>query len=181
MVDGWPNIAFENCGDSDLNRPVIDSAAFRHALGHYPTGVCAITALTPARKPIGMIVGTFTAVSLDPFLVGFLPDRRSTTWQLIQAAGHFCVNVLASDQKDVCSKLASREEEKFANLDYAISRHNLPVIDNSIAIIECNIYSTSDAGDHWFVLGEVLNLDVLRDADPLLFFRGRYGGFAELH
>jgi 3-hydroxy-9,10-secoandrosta-1,3,5(10)-triene-9,17-dione monooxygenase reductase component len=37
-----------------------------------------------------------------------------------------------------------------------------------------------EAGDHWIVLGAVLALEITRDEDPLLFHRGRYGGFAEL-
>ena len=161
-------------------RQTIDAATFRHALGHYPTGVCAVTALTPARKPTGMIVGSFTAVSLQPLLVGFLPDRRSATWSQIQSIGHFCVNVLASDQAGLCAQMTSKAEEKFTNIGYSVSSNNLPIIDNSIASIECQIYSVTEAGDHWFAIGEVLRLDVTRDADPLLFFRGRYGGFAEL-
>jgi 3-hydroxy-9,10-secoandrosta-1,3,5(10)-triene-9,17-dione monooxygenase reductase component len=164
----------------DVNQRVLDSTTFRQALSHYPTGVCAITALMPAGKPTGMVVGTFTAVSLDPFLVGFLPDRKSWTWSHIQVAGHFCVNVLASDQTDVCQQLAAKGEEKFAGIDYALSKHNLPIITNSLANIECELYSVCDAGDHAFVLGRVLDLEVTRDADPLLFLRGCYGGFAAL-
>jgi hypothetical protein len=30
------------------------------------------------------------------------------------------------------------------------------------------------------VLGNVLGLEVTRNEDPMLFHRGRYGGFAEL-
>jgi flavin reductase (DIM6/NTAB) family NADH-FMN oxidoreductase RutF len=38
----------------------------------------------------------------------------------------------------------------------------------------------NEAGDHWFVLGEVLSMEASRDEDPMLFHRGRYGGFAEI-
>ena len=60
------------------------------------------------------------------------------------------------------------------------AKHNLPVIANSIARIECTIHSVTEAGDHWFVLGNVLHMEATRDEDPMLFHRGRYGGFAEL-
>ena len=73
-------------------RVAFDSREFRRILGHYPTGVCAITAVSDGR-PVGMVVGSFTSISLDPPLVAFLPDRKSTTWAAIQAAGRFCVNV----------------------------------------------------------------------------------------
>ncbi|MCC6828200.1 MAG: flavin reductase family protein [Novosphingobium sp.] len=163
-----------------MSEATIDPAVFRQVLGSYPTGVCAITALDAEGRPAGMVVGTFTSVSLDPPLVGFLPDKRSSSWPQIEAAGRFCVNVLGSDQQDVCRQIAAKGADKFASIDYAISEHNLPVIAGALARIECTIHSVSEAGDPWFVLGNVLGMETARDEDPMLFHRGRYGGFAEL-
>lgn len=159
---------------------MIDPNLFRQVLGHYPTGVCVISALDPDGKPAGMVVGTFTSVSLDPPLVGFLPDKKSSSWPVIEQAGHFCVNVLASDQQAICRQVAAKGSEKFVGVEYAISKHNLPVLTDAIAAIECSIRSVTDAGDHWFVLGDVLSLEARREDDPMLFHRGRYGGFAEI-
>jgi flavin reductase (DIM6/NTAB) family NADH-FMN oxidoreductase RutF len=158
----------------------IDPAIFRQVLGSYPTGVSVITALDAEGNPAGMVVGTFTSVSLDPPLVGFLPDKKSTSWPVIQKAGRFCVNVLGSDQQAVCRQLAAKGTEKFAGLEMTISEHQLPIIPNAIARIECTIHSISEAGDHWFVLGHVLHMETTREEDPMLFHRGRYGGFADL-
>lgn len=158
----------------------IDPAIFRQVLGSYPTGVCVISALDEDEKPTGMVVGTFTSVSLEPALVGFLPDKKSSTWPKIRRAGHFCVNVLASDQQDICRQIAARGPEKFIGIDFTISNHRLPVIGNALARIECSIHSVTDAGDHFFVLGNVLSLETTRDGDPMLFYRGRYGGFLEM-
>ena len=158
----------------------IDPAIFRQVLGAYPTGVCVISALDENDKPVGMVVGSFTSVSLDPPLVGFLPDKKSSSWPLIAAAGHFCVNVLASDQQEVCRQVVAKGEAKFVGVDFSISEHRLPVIADAIARIECSIHSITDAGDHYFVLGNVLGLEHTREGDPMLFYRGRYGGFAEL-
>src|SRR4051794_41823525 len=60
-----------------------------------------------------MVVGTFTSVSLDPPLVGFLPDRTSSTWPLIQAAGRFCVNVLGAGQEHVCRAFVTKADDRF--------------------------------------------------------------------
>lgn len=163
-----------------MSEMVIEAAEFRQVLGYYPTGVSAITAMGAEGQPIGMVVGTFSSVSLDPPLVGFLPDKNSSTWPRLEAAGRFCVNVLASDQLDVCRQLAGKGPDKFAEVEYAVSDHNLPVIAQALATIECSLHSVTDAGDHYFVLGRVLRLEAARDADPMLFFRGRYGGFAGL-
>jgi flavin reductase (DIM6/NTAB) family NADH-FMN oxidoreductase RutF len=163
-----------------LNEITIDPAAFRQVLGSYPTGVCAITACGSDGTPVGMVVGTFTSVSLDPPLVGFLPDKGSSSWPQIEAAGRFCVNVLGSDQQAVCRQVAAKGADKFAGLEIVISDHDLPIIAGSIARIECTIHSVTEAGDHWFVLGNVLHMEVSRDEDPMLFHKGRYGGFAHI-
>jgi flavin reductase (DIM6/NTAB) family NADH-FMN oxidoreductase RutF len=155
----------------------IEAATFREVLGHYPTGVCVITAMGADGAPVGMVVGSFSSVSLDPPLVGFFPDRRSLSWPLIQAAGHFCVNVLASDQVALCRQIAS-PGDKFKDVEYTVSPHGLPVLEEAMAAIECRVEQVIEAGDHWLVLGRVLGLEARRDADPMLFFRGTYGGFA---
>ncbi|MEO7383978.1 MAG: flavin reductase family protein, partial [Novosphingobium sp.] len=120
-----------------MGEPIIDPAAFRQVLGNYPTGVTVITAIGAGGVPVGMVVGTFTSVSLDPPLVGFLPDKRSTSWPQIEASGHFCVNVLARDQLELCGKLAKSGQDKFAGVDYTISRHGLPVLAGTMVSIEC--------------------------------------------
>ncbi len=161
-----------------MTTTTIDPAEFRKVLGSYPTGVCVITALDE-DKPAGMVVGSFTSVSLDPPLVGFFPDKSSSSWPLIEKAGHFCVNVMAADQMDVCRSVVAKGEAKFVGVEYTVSDHDLPVIAGSIATIECRLYSVTEAGDHWFVLGQVLRMENVREDDPMLFHRGRYGGFAE--
>ena len=158
----------------------IDSDLFRKVLGSYPTGVSIITALDDQNEPVGMVVGSFTSVSLDPPLVGFFPGRDSTSWPKIERAGQFCVNVLGSDQQAICRQIAGKAPDKFAGVDYTLSAEGLPLIAGSLIVIECSLYSVTEAGDHWFALGEVRRLETARDEDPMLFHRGRYGGFAEL-
>ena len=157
--------------------PHEDSATFRKVLGHFPTGVTVITAEVEGT-PVGFTIGSFTSVSLDPPLVGFLPGKTSTTWPDIQRADRFCVNVLASDQGDLCWRFAKDIDEKFAEVGYRSSPLGSPILDGAVAWIDCTIDSVLDAGDHLFVMGLVHDLDVDRgDCPPLLFFQGKLGHF----
>ncbi len=157
--------------------PTFDSSEFRRVLGHYPTGVCAITA-TAGESPIGMIVGSFTSASLDPPLVAFFPDKRSTSWPKIEATGRFCVNVLAAHQNDVCRAIASKAENKFDQIAHRASESGAPIIDGAIAWIDCDLHAVHEAGDHYVVLGLVRSLGAEHTHRPLLFFQGGYGEFA---
>ena len=97
-----PETANELASGSSL----LDARDFRNALGTFATGVTIITAVAGDGKPYGLTCNSFASVSLNPPLVGFLPDKNSTTWPRIRNAGRFCVNVLASDQIETCQRLA---------------------------------------------------------------------------
>jgi flavin reductase (DIM6/NTAB) family NADH-FMN oxidoreductase RutF len=157
---------------------MIEASNFRRVLGNYPTGVSVITAMTDAGMPAGMVVGTFTSVSLDPPLVGFFPDRNSSSWKLIEPAGRFCVNVLAADQTDLCRQLAVSGADKFNGVDFALSRGGCPVLPGVVAWIDCTLEQVVEAGDHYLVLGRVTSLDTGRETGPMLFFQGQYGCFS---
>lgn len=153
-----------------------DSAQFRQVLGHFPTGVTVITAAPPGG-PVGLAVGSFASVSLDPPLVAFFPDRTSSSWPQIETTGSFCVNILAEDQEDVCRRFASKSDDKFAGLGWRPAGSGSPLLDGVLAWIDCDIASVTEAGDHYCVMGRVRDLAVGQDGGPLLFFRGGYGRF----
>lgn len=154
-----------------------DSAKFRQVLGHFPTGVTVVTA-AGADGVVGLAIGSFASVSLDPPLVAFFPDKGSSSWPKIEATGGFCVNVLAEDQEEVCRRFASKAEDKFAGLGWEPAASGAPILNGVLAWIDCTVDSVVAAGDHWCVTGRVRDLDVARDGGPLLFFRGGYGRFA---
>lgn len=158
--------------------PAIDPQRYRQVLGQYPTGVCVVTARSTNGETAGMVVGSFSSVSLDPPLVAFFPDRKSSSWAKLRDCERFCVNILSADQEDVCRKLASRDPDKFAGVAHSTSARGNPILAGAVAWIECDRHAVTDAGDHEMVTGRVLELDVGSGGLPLLFFRGGYGRFA---
>ena len=110
-----------------------DSLRFRQVLGHFPTGVTVVTGLVPAApgshhppKPSGLTIGSFTSISLDPPLVGFLPAFTSDSWQEIGPSEAFCVNVLADDQV-VCWRFAKEADDRFDGIEPgSCARHRQP-------------------------------------------------------
>lgn len=154
-----------------------DAREYRRILGHYPTGVCAVTAMR-AEGPIGMIVGSFTSVSLEPALVAFLPDRKSSTWPKIAATGHFCVNILAEPQQMICKALTSKAENRFADISHRRSGLGAPIIEGVVAWIDCRLDAVHEAGDHFIVIGRVNEMAIEREDAPLVFLKGEYGTVA---
>lgn len=157
--------------------PAFDSAKYRQVLGHFPTGVTVVTAVLDG-EPVGLAVGSFSSVSLEPPLVAFFPGASSSSWPKIEAAGSFCVNILAEAQEEVCRRFASKDDDKFAGLGWAPAGSGAPLLTDVLAWIDCDIDSVTPAGDHFCVIGRVRDLGIGHDGAPLVFFRGGYGRFA---
>lgn len=151
----------------------IDQATYRQVLGHFPTGVTVIAGMD-GDDPVGLAVGSFFSLSLDPALVGFCVDRSSGSWARMSPSGSFCVNVLGADQEDVCRVFATSGDDKFAGIGWKAAESGSPLIDGVLAWIDCAVDAVHDGGDHEIVVGRVLGLDVVSEGEPLVFYRGGY-------
>lgn len=155
----------------------IDQATYRQVLGHFPTGVTVIAGMD-GEDPVGLAVGSFFSLSLDPALVGFCVDRSSGSWARMSGSGSFCVNVLGAHQEDVCRVFAMSGEDKFAGIGWKPAESGSPLLDGVLAWIDCALEDTHDGGDHHIVVGRVLGLGVADEGEPLVFYRGGYANLA---
>lgn len=160
--------------------PAAQAAArrFRDVLGCFGSGITVITTMS-GDEPVGMTCQSFASVSLDPPLVTFIPARTSRAWPMIQRAGRFCINVLAADQEHVSAQMATKGADKFAGISWTpAAATGSPVIDGTLAHLDCTIHAVYEGGDHFIVVGKVEHLEQhgpeAAVTEPLLFFKGRY-------
>jgi len=152
----------------------IGADTFRKVLGYYPTGVSVVTGHVAGDGPVGLVVGTFTSLSLEPALVSFMPAKSSSSWPKIQSSGAFCVNVLGVDQAEVCRQFSMRGGSKFEGVDWRPGATGSPILSGSVAWVDCRIEQVFDTGDHQIVVGRVVDLRVESDELPMTFLRGGY-------
>src|SRR6201996_9305981 len=104
----------------------MDIKAYREALGSFPTGVAVVTAPLAAGAAqlgqaapshIGITVNSFPSVSLDPPLVLWCMDRRSSRHDHFAAAPAFTISILGTEHKAVSSRLARPGEHALDGLD----------------------------------------------------------------
>lgn len=156
-----------------------DAATFRNVMGRYPTGVSLIAGVGQDGEPLGMVVGTLTSVSLDPPLVAFLPSTTSSSWAKMKDLKRVCINVLAADQEGLCRTFGSKTvEDKWAGVSWHAAPSGAPVIEGSVAWIDCEIEEVLERGDHYIVLARVDGMSSARSVSPLTFVRGGYGRFS---
>jgi 3-hydroxy-9,10-secoandrosta-1,3,5(10)-triene-9,17-dione monooxygenase reductase component len=146
-------------------RPAPGVQRLRAAFGRFATGVAFVTTEVDGA-PLGLIVSSFTAVSLDPPMISFCPARDSLTWRRMRSSRTFTVNVLGEQHRAFARAAAPAGAERFAE----------PLRD-PLAALDCTIDAELPCGDHSIVVGHVDRLDVREDGDPLVYFAGCLGAF----
>ncbi len=149
----------------------MDAQTYREFFGHLPTGVTAIVA-GGAEGPVGLVVGTFSSVSLDPPLVSFMVTNTSRSWSAVRALGRFTANILSSDQRALSQRLAGWSPAKFRNVEFEAGEEQ--VIRGCLAWAVCTVEREVPAGDHTIVLAAPQEMTVTRATRPLIFFQRAY-------
>jgi flavin reductase (DIM6/NTAB) family NADH-FMN oxidoreductase RutF len=152
-----------------------DARDFRTALGCFPTGVCLVTTTDASAKPHGMTVNSFSSVSLDPPMVLWSLSRNASSAAVFRDAEYFALNVLAVGDSALSSHFAKSGVDKFAPYAarFASGLGGAPVLQDAVATFECHSRHRYYGGDHIIVIG-VVERYAYRDAEPLVFDRGRY-------
>ncbi|MFE5705432.1 flavin reductase family protein [Rhodococcus koreensis] len=148
--------------------------AYRTVLGKFCTGVVAVTALDDTGNPVGLTVGSFSSVSLDPALVAFFVGRGSTTFPKVAASGRFCANILSADQHELGRAFARSGTDKFRGIDWTPATTGSPRLAGAHAWIDCHIDLVQPVGDHDLVVGRVVELGATDTPDPLLFYTSTF-------
>lgn len=160
----------------------LNPTEFRKAMGAFATGVTIIT-VDLDDEVHGMTANAFTAVSLDPMLVLVCVDHSTRTHAHLHAKKRFGINVLCEDQMAISEYYARPERshehaEAEAGARFDRTRHGTPMLDGALAFLECRLESVQEAGDHSIFIAEVEDV-VVREGDPLLFFRSVYRKIGE--
>ena len=150
----------------------IDKEAFRSALGSFVSGVTVVTTRDDSR-PHGLTVSAFSSLSLDPPLVLICIDKKTVSYDALTRSGAFAINILADDQENISRQFASRVPDKFQDIAYYEGANKVPVLEGTVASIECLIVQAYEGGDHTIFIGEVQS-SVIREGRPLSYFRGGY-------
>jgi flavin reductase (DIM6/NTAB) family NADH-FMN oxidoreductase RutF len=146
-------------------------------MGCFATGVTIITVDLDGVVH-GMTANAFASVSLDPMLVLVCVDHATRTHSHLHTKKRFGINVLSEDQRAISEYYARAERshenaEAEAGARFDRTKHGTPMLYGALAYLECRLDSVEVAGDHTIFIAEVEDV-VVREGDPLMFFRGKY-------
>src|ERR1700761_5785604 len=153
----------------------IASDEFRHAVGHFATGVTVVTSVGPDGEPVGTTANAVSSLSLDPPLILVCFDRASATLAAVLAHRAFAVNVLGARQQHLSANFARRGlAAAWDGVRHRRGPTGSPRLDGVIASLECTVEHRLDGGGPEISGGGGRGGEARgEDAEPLIFWRGR--------
>jgi 3-hydroxy-9,10-secoandrosta-1,3,5(10)-triene-9,17-dione monooxygenase reductase component len=162
-----------------MDTAVIDTRAFRNALGQFATGVTIVTARGASGEHVGATISSFNSVSLDPPMVLWSLDKRAYSRAAFESSSHFAVHVLTCDQKALAQRFAQRGIDKFSDLECRPGLGEVQLLAQCAACFECETRHRYDGGDHVIFVGEVKRFSHMAGT-PLLFHGGAFAQARQL-
>jgi flavin reductase (DIM6/NTAB) family NADH-FMN oxidoreductase RutF len=154
-----------------------NSAMFRRVAGTFATGVTVVTVEREPGQVHGMTANSFTSVSLDPLLVSVCVDHDARLLSFLKAQRRFGVSILGVGQQELSQHFAKGEQTPEAQhrlgIRFVWTPDGVPLLEEALAHLACNVVAEYPAGDHTIFIGEVESMDC-REGEPLLFHRGQY-------
>lgn len=155
-----------------------DSTVQRRIMGHFATGVTVVTTRC-GEELCGLTVSSFCSLSLSPPLVSIAIDHRTYSYAFLKSSGVFAVNILSSEQEDISRRFAMAGPKNFADLPIISAVTGSPILSESLGWVDCRTVQVYGGGDHDIFVGEIVAGDS-REAEPLLYYHGRYRRLADL-
>jgi 3-hydroxy-9,10-secoandrosta-1,3,5(10)-triene-9,17-dione monooxygenase reductase component len=153
-----------------------DSRRFRDTIGLFATGV-AIVVGRVGDEVLAMTVNAVSSVSLDPMLVMFCPGKTTRLAERLGSLTGFSINILRHEQEALSTYFAGGWKEPTPPPFRFVPSRSALRLEGSLASIDCKLTKVIDAGDHWLVIGRVVELHSgIGPHRPLLFYKGRYEG-----
>lgn len=157
-------------GPTRMNDPF---RPLKDAMGRFATGVTIAGCAGAEGKPVLLTVNSFSSVSLDPPLVLWCIERRTTTFPAFMSADAYSINVLRADQQAMSERFAIHAPPPLRAGEYEIWTTGAPILKDCLASFDCRITSRHVAGDHVILVAEVVKFEA-RAGAPLLYFASRY-------
>ena len=154
---------------------------YREVLSRFASGVTVVSARDEAKNPIGVTVSAFSSLSLDPPMILICLDNSTLNLQDYTEGGSFAVNILSSEQGDVSNTFAFPGPiPPFEQVTYVEGELGLPLIEGTVASMQCETHAVHPGGDHVIIVGLLKHARWQNELAPLVYAGGQYRSLGAL-
>lgn len=145
----------------------VDATELRSVMRHWATGICVVTTATAGRRA-GLVMNSFTSVSLNPALVSWCVDKASSSLDIWMGTDNFSIHVLDQDDAHYVPRFAQRGADKFENLRPHVGSTGAPALPDVALRLDCRMWTRYEGGDHVILVGRVDRITQPDSFNPLL-------------
>jgi 4-nitrophenol 2-monooxygenase / 4-nitrocatechol 4-monooxygenase, reductase component len=162
-----------NQPQSTQRQNALTGPEYSRVAGHFAAGAFVVGAAAE-DSTVSTLGSAIASVSVEPPMLLVCLDRKSATGRAVEQSGHFTVDVLAEDQRDLAEQVSGRDVRGNGN---GASPDAAPLVESSLAHLECTLTERVTSATHSILIG-VVERGSSSDGMPLLQYRGEYGAFA---
>lgn len=155
-----------------MSTQVVDLDLMKQVNRRFITGVTIVTTMD-GDTPRGLAVNAFSSISLDPPTVLVCVMKSSTTHDVLFRAQHLAINLISRDQLDAVGRFATKDPDKFSELDWEKAPNGSPYLARSSARMETQIRERLQASTHTIFICRVQHAEV-SDHVPMVYAAGGF-------
>mgnify|MGYP001262563301 CR=1 FL=1 len=138
----------------------------KSALSNYPTGiVCVFSKINGNYNAI--IVNSFTSVSLNPPIVLWSLDKKSSKFNAFKNSKSQIIVILSKSQKKFANQIAFYRDK------VSVSEFN-KILKISICSLYCSTLSKIKAGDHFTFFMKIKKISNIKKLKPLVYYKKKF-------
>jgi flavin reductase (DIM6/NTAB) family NADH-FMN oxidoreductase RutF len=125
----------------------------------------------------GMTVTSLTSLSADPPRLMVSISRQASSFALIQQHRLFGVNILGSDQQALAARFSNgrlKGNQRFEGTAWQASPSGTPLLENSLATVECQVEEIIERHSHGIIVGRLLSMELSHRLSGLVYWNGQY-------
>lgn len=149
---------------------------FKGALGSWAAGVTIVTTKQDDLV-YGITVSSFSSLSVDPLLIIVCIAKSNKLADMVVDTKKFAVSILAEGQDDISNAFSKSGRDplpEFEGITTITAETGCPIIDGSIAYLDCELHEALEGGDHIIAVGRVVAASYDPSVNPLMYFRRGY-------
>jgi flavin reductase (DIM6/NTAB) family NADH-FMN oxidoreductase RutF len=155
----------------------VDVGHFKQAMGRLAGAVSVIT-VGKGENRTGFTATSVSSFSVEPPTILVSLNRDSSSWPALLSARSFAVNILSADQAGVADRFAGRGgikgNDRYVGWDWSRLSSGTLGLEGAVAVVDCALDEAIERHSHAILLGRVLSVEIVPEADPLLYWRGDY-------
>lgn len=131
-----------------------------------------VTVVTVGRGKAenALTISWISQVSFDPPHLALAIDRVHYSEELLRGTGTFVVNLLRDDQRKLAGHFAREAmagDDKLAAVETREAAGGAAILADALAWYDCEVVSIQPVGDHFLVIGRVVDAGTGPDGQPL--------------